>query len=163
MELLKVENKEQIVLVEKLAREVWEQHYTPIIGAAQVAYMLKNFQSANTISSQLKEGYNYFIIKSKMDSIGYLSILPKKDELFLSKIYVLQRFQGKGYGKFAMNFVIDTTKSLNKQKISLTVNKDNSNAIKAYEKMGFKNIDAVVTDIGNGYVMDDYIMEKKLS
>jgi RimJ/RimL family protein N-acetyltransferase len=47
-------------------------------------------------------------------------------------------------------------------KIALTVNKNNVNSIKAYEKMGFKNVGSVVQDIGSGYVMDDYKMEKTL-
>lgn len=162
MRLLEVENKKQIKLVEILAKEVWEQHYTPIIGVQQVAYMLKNFQSAAVISKQIEEGYLYFILQSGEDSVGYLSVFLRENELFLSKIYVLHKFQGKGFGKFAMNFVIEKARSSYKSKVSLTVNKENSNSIKAYEKMGFKNIDAIITDIGGGFVMDDYVMEKQV-
>lgn len=162
MKLLLVENEKQIQVVAKLAKEVWEQHYTPIIGAEQVAYMLKNFQSTDTISKQLKDGYQYFIIQSKDNSVGYLSILLKENELFLSKIYVLHRFQGKGFGKFAMNFIIETARNSDKPKIVLTVNKENTNSIKAYKKMGFKKTDSIITYIGGGYVMDDFVMEKKL-
>ena len=40
------------------------------------------------------------------------------------------------------------------------VNKNNKDAIEKYIHLGFKQIDFVVPDIGNGYVMDDYVMEK---
>ena len=43
--------------------------------------------------------------------------------------------------------------------IWLTVNKYNANTIAAYKKMGFETIGDGVTDIGSGYVMDDYFME----
>ncbi|MDT0553790.1 GNAT family N-acetyltransferase [Urechidicola vernalis] len=162
MHLKVVDTREDILMVEKLAKEVWEQHYTPIIGEEQVAYMLKKFQSANTMTEQLHAGYLYYIINFKNEPVGYLSILPKENELFLSKIYVLQHFQGKGLGKFMLNFVFEMAVELKKDKVALTVNKYNDNAIRAYEKMGFINVDAVVTNIGSGYVMDDFIMEKSV-
>ena len=91
-----------------------------------------------------------------------MAIQPKGRELFLSKIYVLSSRRGLGYGKKAVQFVETVAKELNLNKIALTVNKNNVNSIKAYEKIGFKNVGSVVQDIGNGFVMDDYKMEKTL-
>lgn len=52
--------------------------------------------------------------------------------------------------------------NLNCKKIYLTVNKTNIKAIRVYERFGFEKTDQVVFDIGNGYVMDDYIYEVKV-
>ena len=82
--------------------------------------------------------------------------------MFLSKLYVLRDFRGQGLGKTAMHFIENQAEQNNCSKITLTVNKYNTNSIKVYEKNGFINTGAVVIDIGNGFVMDDYTMEKIL-
>jgi RimJ/RimL family protein N-acetyltransferase len=150
-------------VIANLAKEIWTEHYTPIIGRDQVAYMLDKFQSTEAIESQIvNNGYNYFIIYDENTLVGYLSIKKEAHLLFLSKIYISKSFRGQGYGKIAMNFIEHQAKELNCNRIYLTVNKYNTNSIKAYEKIGYKKIEALVMDIGNGYVMDDFKMEKTL-
>ena len=95
-------------------------------------------------------------------SIGYLSFKKNDNALFLSKIYINKLSRGKGFGKTAMNFIEEQAIDLNCKKIYLTVNKYNTNSIKAYQKIGFKTTEELVIDIGNGYVMDDYKMEKTI-
>ena len=152
------------VILEKLAKTIWTEHYTPIIGEVQVEYMLEKFQTAEAISKQINEdGYLYFIIDDNKKNCGYIAVQPKDDELFLSKIYVESSKRGKGYGKKAMQFIMNIAMDYELKKITLTVNKYNSNSIKAYKKMGFECIDSLVQDIGNGFVMDDYKMEKSIS
>ena len=87
---------------------------------------------------------------------GYFWISDKKDYLFLSKLYIQKDFRHKGLGTKAFE---EIKQLANGKKIQLTVNKHNINSINAYKKWGFKTIDSVVTDIGSGFVMDDYIME----
>ncbi len=158
---VKVSTKKQIEAVEALAREIWTEHYTPIIGKEQVEYMLARFQSAQAIAEQLAAGYLYFLIEEEGRFIGYLSVQQKERELFLSKIYVLAFRRGKGYGRKAVTFTEELAKEKGLNKIVLTVNKNNTLAIKAYEAIGFKKTEALVQDIGSGFVMDDYRMEKE--
>jgi ribosomal protein S18 acetylase RimI-like enzyme len=94
--------------------------------------------------------------------VGYLSFSQENDVLFLSKIYILHTYRGKKIGKKAMGFVENQTKKFGLSKLHLGVNKHNTNSIKAYEKLGFKNIEPSITDIGAGFIMDDYKMEKIL-
>jgi ribosomal protein S18 acetylase RimI-like enzyme len=157
-----VQSEADVALTAQLAHEVWTQHYTPIIGEKQVAYMLQKFQSEEAISQQLADGFLYFIIYYDRKPAGYLCIKPEANQLFLSKIYVLQQFRGLKLGKSLMNLAIQKARDLNLQSIYLTVNKYNTQSIKAYEKMGFVNKEAVVFDIGNGFIMDDYKMELNL-
>jgi ribosomal protein S18 acetylase RimI-like enzyme len=146
-----------------LGKEIWEEHYTPIIGVEQVEYMLNKFQSEAAIENQIKEGYQYSTVYFDGVPVGYLSIIQKENSLFLSKIYVLSSERGKGIGKFILNFIEQKAIRLKRSSISLTVNINNTNSIKAYEKMGFVKIGELVADIGNGFVMDDFLFEKKLS
>jgi ribosomal protein S18 acetylase RimI-like enzyme len=71
---------------------------------------------------------------------------------------LLPETQGKGFGKFMINEVIKIAKSNNQKGIYLNVNKYNT-AKFFYEKLGFVISKEEVIDIGNDYVMDDYVME----
>ena len=79
-------------------------------------------------------------------------------DLFLSKIYVARPFRGKGLGKEAMAFIRQAASRAGCSRITLTVNKDNTDSIAAYQKMGFEIGPATIKDIGEGFVMDDYRM-----
>lgn len=85
-----------------------------------------------------------------------------KIKFFLSKLYIKKNFRGNGYSKILLNRVINFAKENDLGSIYLTVNKHNSNTISIYKHLRFKIIDSVETDIGNSFIMDDYIMELKL-
>ncbi len=157
-----VSTEEQAAVVESLAREIWTEHYTPIIGREQVMYMLERFQSGEAVLQQIALGVLYFLIKAEEEFIGYIAVHPRSDEMFLSKIYVRSDQRGRGYGKKAVQFAETLAKERRLKKIVLTVNKNNVNSIKAYEKMGFKKTGSLIQDIGSGFVMDDYKMEKSV-
>jgi GNAT superfamily N-acetyltransferase len=151
----------QTAIVESLAREIWTEHYTPIIGGDQVAYMLAHFQSQQAITDQIRAGAQYFLIEENDEFIGYFAVEPKGKELLLSKIYVKHARRGKGYGRKAVHFVGKLARERHLARIVLTVNKNNP-SVNVYEKLGFKNTGALVQDIGGGFVMDDYKMEKNV-
>lgn len=159
---LKATNEAHFTTIAFLATTIWEEHYTPIIGKNQVAYMLQRFQSAKTISAQVKEGYQYFILMFITTAIGYIAVQKRDSSLFISKIYILKPERGKGFVRNALHFIETMATNLICDTICLTVNKNNTVAIKAYEALGFKNTRAVVMDIGNGFIMDDFVMEKFL-
>ncbi len=155
-----VQNDEDIQTVAKLADEIWNEHYVPIIGQEQVTYMVDKFQSFDAISAQIKEdGYDYYIIHQAFEPSGYIGIKQSGEEIFLSKFYIVKNKRGKGIGKKGLEFIIKEARKKGNRVISLTVNKNNVNSIKAYEQMGFKNLGPIVSDIGNGFIMDDYVMK----
>ena len=157
-----VSNENQIVIIENLAREIWNEYFTPIIGKAQVDYMLEKFQSKKAITEQLENGYLYFLIINNNDPVGYIGVLLEEKKLFLSKFYITLAERGEGHGRKAIEFLEQLAIEKNLNKISLTVNRNNSATINIYKKLGFDNLGNAVKDIGNGFLMDDYIMEKKL-
>ena len=91
--------------------------------------------------------------------MGYIGVQLNEDSLFLSKIYILAGDRGSGLGNQAVEFLRELASSNKLKKITLTVNKNNSNSIAAYERIGFRVTGEVCADIGEGYVMDDYQME----
>ncbi|HTP04542.1 MAG TPA: GNAT family N-acetyltransferase [Nitrospirota bacterium] len=155
-----VSTDSQIEIVAALAKEIWTEHYIPIIGKKQVDYMLDKFQSKQAILEQIRTGVLYFLMKERDEFIGYIAAQPKGVELFLSKIYIKSSRRAKGYGKKAVQFAEMLAQERGLRKIVLTVNKNNVIAIKVYEKIGFRNAGSLVQDIGSGFVMDDYKMEK---
>lgn len=161
-QIISVSTTEGCNIIDRLARSIWTEHYTPIIGEQQVGYMLAKFQSTTAIENQIQNGASYYILQFNNTAVGYFSFSIKEDALFLSKLYVLSSARGNGLGKTAMTFMENQVIEQRLKKIQLTVNKYNYNSIKAYEKMGFINIKEIIQDIGNGYVMDDYVLEKEI-
>ncbi|MBQ8887328.1 MAG: GNAT family N-acetyltransferase [Candidatus Gastranaerophilales bacterium] len=163
MNFININSEEEIKILANLASEIWHEYWTVILSIEQIDYMVDKFQSELAIKNQIEgERYVYNILEDNGNIIGYFGIAPKEDYLFLSKLYIKKEFRNCGCGRLAFNKTKQLAQQFNKKSIRLTVNKNNINTIKAYEKWGFKTIDAVVTDIGNGFVMDDYIMEFEL-
>ena len=159
MNLERVASPDQIAAVAALARETWTQHYVPIIGAAQVEYMLAKFQSAEAIARQIAaEGYEYYLAPGA----GYLALVPDpaKKSLLLSKIYVKASARGTGLGRALAEFAERRCCELGCNELWLTVNRNNAGSIAFYERMGFRKTQTLVTDIGGGFVMDDWRMAK---
>ena len=153
--------------VAALAAGIWREHYTPIIGAEQVDYMLDKFQSPERIYEDIKRGeYVYFTAncRDEYKMIGYCACEPKEGYLLLSKLYVKKEYRGRGAARSFLEEAIALCRWEYKlSHIRLTVNKYNVNSIAAYKKMGFNIVDSVQTDIGGGFIMDDYVMELTLN
>jgi GNAT superfamily N-acetyltransferase len=164
VEILTVSTPDDIAIVECLAREIWAEHFTPIIGAAQVEYMLEKFQSAEAMKSQISSGWEYYLAMIDNNPVGYAGLVPevKKKRMMLSKLYVKSPARGKGVGKSILEFIERKCELEEFSSLWLTVNRFNTGPISWYERHGFETIDEVKKDIGGGYFMDDYIMEKSI-
>lgn len=156
-----VHTSKGIETVAYLAHKIWNQHYVPIIGPDQVNYMLDKFQDEAAIKHQIENGYEYFIIEHQKKACGYLALVPNLDDMkmMISKIYIDLDFRNLNLGSQLMDFAVKEAKNRNFNLIWLTVNINNSKSIKWYQKRGFTIKENIKIDIGNGFVMDDYIME----
>ena len=156
---LKTTTDSEIKSVATLASEIWHQHFIPIIGEAQVEYMVEKFQSYPAISKQINEdGYEYFRIYLNDTFAGYTGVHAEEDALFLSKLYIKEDCRGNHLATHTFNHLIQICKERGLKKIWLTCNKYNANTLAVYDHLGFKITDEQVADIGNGFVMDDYIL-----
>ena len=156
----KIVDKEHIKELAELASGIWHEYWSCLLAAEQIDYMVEKFQSENAIIEQIKnENYTYFFILKDGIKCGYFGISRKEDYLFLSKLYIKKEYRHQGIGRLAFEKVIEIAKDFGYSSIKLTVNKNNKKTIDAYLKYRLAIIDKDVTDIGNGFVMDDYIME----
>ena len=162
--IVKVENNRQVDVVEKLARDIWEQHFTPIIGASQVEYMLNKFQSRQAIVTQLDDGWEYYIATLEKKYVGYTGLVPNviNNKMMLSKFYVKSNARRRGVGNQMLDFVEEVSRARGFNTVWLTVNRFNDSAVGWYIKHGYITVDEVKKDIGGGFFMDDIIMEKKI-
>lgn len=160
MKLVKLKS-EDISTVQQLAREIWEEHYLPIIGQQQIDYMLDLFYATEKIQKELEEGVYWEILYLENEAIGYLVCEVEEENIQLSKLYLKSKVRGKGLGKFLIDRSKEIAKENNKNSIRLNVNKNNTQSIAFYERVGFLKVEEGVFDIGNGYFMDDFIYEMK--
>ncbi len=153
-----------IPLIRKLSLLVWPQTYSSIISQEQINYMLEMMYSETSLSKQMtEEGCTFLIVYENENPVGYASYAYEADGIWkLQKLYVLPDQQGKGTGKLLVNQILESIKPLGAKSLQLQVNRINK-AKEFYEKLGFNIITTADFDIGNGYFMNDYVMEKKLS
>jgi GNAT superfamily N-acetyltransferase len=153
-----------IPLIRKLALAVWPQTYSDILSREQVAYMLEMMYSASSLQHQINTQQHRFIIACDDDEpVGFASwsSTPDKQVCRLHKIYVLQNQQGKGTGKKLIEHIIESIRSAGAIILELNVNRHNK-AGAFYSGLGFTVVREEDTDIGNGYFMNDYVMQKSI-
>ncbi len=160
----KVNGLKEATVVAELAKEIWQQHFTPIIGASQVSYMLEKFQSPTAIAAQMSSAADYYLANLSGKQVGYLALIPQVSEgrMMISKIYVKKEARGTGIGRRLLQFTEVKCRRRHLDFIWLTVNRRNDGAIKWYRRNGFSVTDEVKKEIGGGFFMDDYIMTKAL-
>nr|WP_298718949.1 GNAT family N-acetyltransferase [uncultured Steroidobacter sp.] len=158
---------EQVATVAALAHQIWYEYYVPLIGRPQVDYMVARFQNAPAMQAQIEQGYEYFLVQRQDDTgrwtdIGYCAVQEQPGSaMFLSKFYLQHSARGTGTGRRCMEFIEGLARRRGLTLLWLTVNKGNP-AVQAYQKLGFRIAADLVMDIGGGFVMDDYRMEKAL-
>lgn len=142
-----------------LADEIWHQHFQTILSPEQIDYMVEKFQSYPALKSQVEEeGYEYYQTLVDGTLVGYIGIHPETDALFLSKLYLHKDYRGRHIATQAFHFLTDLCKKRGLKKIWLTCNKHNDSSLAVYHHLGFQVTDTQEADIGNGFIMDDYIM-----
>lgn len=146
-----------IKVIAALANTIWNQHYPAIIGQQQVDYMLNLMYSDASLRQQMEiKRHRFFIVQSNEKTVGFISVNKENPgEWFLNKFYIDQNIAAKGIGSRAF---IELKNILTPKKISLTVNRQNFKSINFYFKMGFKIERVANFDIGEGYVMNDFVM-----
>ena len=151
-----------IPLIRELTFKVWPQTYSAIITKEQIDFMLEMMYSEASLTDQMNNGNQFIIINDTNEPVGFAAYQEIEPSLFkLHKIYILATQQGKGTGKFLINHIIHIIKQLGAVSLQLQVNRDNK-ARFFYEKNGFTIIQEADFDIGNGFFMNDYVMEKKM-
>lgn len=147
-----------------LAQQIWPDAYGAILSPEQLEYMLDMSYSPESLHDQLtKQQIQFLIAELDEEAVGFASFSPEEEEGVhkLHKIYVLPQTQGTGVGRALLSFVIEQILEAGATTLRLNVNRHNK-ARDFYEKLGFAVTKEVDIEIGNGFQMNDYIMEKPL-
>ena len=146
-----------------LAGEIWRTHYPGIISAAQIEYMLGQRYSPDAVRAELQRRdlwWDLLLVGGRMTGFASYFLTGNAGEIKLDKLYVDHDHQRRGYGAMLLDRAVTIARAYGVGTIVLAVNKHNGNAIAAYLKYGFRIAESVVKDIGDGFVMDDYVMTK---
>jgi diamine N-acetyltransferase len=152
--------------ISKLAGVIWRACYPGIITTEQIDYMLARMYALEVLRDEIRsQGISYDQLLVDGKPVGFASYGPadKPGVIKLHKLYLLPELHGRGLGSRLLQQVELTVRASGARRLILSVNKRNAKAITAYQRNGFVIADSVVTDIGNGFVMDDHVMEKNLS
>ncbi|HUC83329.1 MAG TPA: GNAT family N-acetyltransferase [Flavisolibacter sp.] len=151
-----------VPLIRLLARKIWPKTYQKILHPKQIRYMMNLIYSEASLKEQMASGHQFIVVYNAAVPVGFASFSEIEPMVFkLQKIYLLPNQQGRGTGSFTIDQIIAEIVSRGATALRLNVNRHNK-AKGFYERMGFAVIAEQKIDIGSGYVMDDYIMEKRL-
>ncbi len=160
-------------VLSELAGTIWRQHYTAIISAAQIEYMLSSRFTDEALREHLQAADRWLeLLRVSGTPVGYCGyeLADMNDDgdehgppaMKLGQLYVLESHRVMGLGRFMLGHIESRTHELGKEKLWLQVNKRNTGAIAFYRAAGFEVIREAVFDIGSGFVMDDYVMAKRV-
>ncbi|NTE05065.1 GNAT family N-acetyltransferase [Agrobacterium tumefaciens] len=158
---LRKAKEQDIEIIRDIAVATWPSTYLDIIGQQQIDYMLEKMYNKGELLKQFLEGHIFLIAEDNQNQYGFAgySIINLEENIYkLHKLYVLPSAHGKGVGKLLINEVFNQVKNAGASALQLNVNKHN-NAKDFYLKGGFTIKDSIKLDIGEGFYMDDYVME----
>jgi ribosomal protein S18 acetylase RimI-like enzyme len=161
MIILRRAKEEDIPVIQSIADRTWPEAYGDIISTEQIRYMLDKMYSKGELISQLQQGHLFLIAQEDDHDLGFagISVIDSKNQVYkLHKIYVLPEAHGKGVGKLLINEVLDVIRAAGGKYLQLNVNRNNK-AVSFYKKAGFIIKESQDLDIGNGFMMNDYLME----
>ena len=162
MDKIRVAETHDLPVVKELAHAIWPVAYGKMISAAQIRYMLERMYSEESLEEQQMEGAVFLLAYSSGTPCGFAAYQDMgAGEFKLHKLYVLPSLHGTGWGKKLLEEVLKRSEQAGGKKIVLQVNRNNP-ARRFYEKMGFSVAAEADFDIGGGFFMNDYIMERPL-
>ncbi len=156
---------DEVEVIRTLANKIWRTYYPGIITPAQIDYMLGRFYAADVLRREMTEGgVEYWLRETQGEPDGYASLGPtsRPDEIKLHKLYLSPTLHGRGLGSQFLQHLEGRARERGARTLILTVAKGNTKAQAAYRRNGFTVRQPIVIDIGGGFVMDDFLLEKKL-
>lgn len=161
---ISVVSKNQLSIIRDLAYQIWPNAYGEILSKEQLEYMLNLIYSIDSLEKQIDNGHTFLLVEYGNQYVGFASYelnYENSNKAKIQKLYVLPQIQGKGIGKKLIDFIKENAIENKNLSIVLNVNRFNK-AKDFYKKYGFEITKEVKIDIGNDYIMDDYVMELQL-
>jgi GNAT superfamily N-acetyltransferase len=162
---LRVIGPDEAPAVADLAHTIWRAYYPGIISDRQIDHMLGLWYTEEALRREISSGAaEYALIQHGARAAGYVAHETSDGVavLFIGKLYVLPELHGAGLGRRALEWLVRRAGEKGSGALRLRVNKQNHRAIRSYLRAGFTFVEDIVTDIGAGFVMDDFVMERRL-
>ena len=156
---------DDIGVVQALADHVWRRHYPGIISTEQIDYMLEQGYSREALLRYV-DAADAGLALARVDDEPVAFVAWQKSDsgsMKLEKLYVAPKHHGKGVGRALIEHVVDAARQVGCREVMLNVNRNNGSSIRAYERCGFAIRERGDFPIGNGFVMEDYIMVRALA
>jgi ribosomal protein S18 acetylase RimI-like enzyme len=157
---------EHLPAIAALAGVIWRACYPAIITSEQIEYMLAKMYSLDVLRAEIQtQGIRYDRLLSSRELSGFASYGPTAEPgvIKLHKLYLLPSEHGRGWGSRLLQQVEREARASGARRLTLAVNKRNTRVLAAYRSNGFVIMESVVTVIGKGFVMDDYLMAKEFT
>lgn len=161
---IRIANQNDIASIQKIAFDTWPTAYGDILSPKQIKYMLDMMYSEQVLSEQVQKTQTFLIIRDGLDDLAFVSFehnYSGESQTKIHKIYISPAAQGKGLGKILLEETEREAINKSSKRLILNVNRQNK-AIKFYEKHGFKIAYSEDIEIGNGYLMNDFVMLKQI-
>ena len=157
----RIAGAEDIPAIRKIAEIAFPATYSSIITGEQIGFMMAWMYSEDSIRNDIEGDVTFILLNVDGKDIGYVSFGPEGEHYHLHKIYLLPDFQGKGFGRLLFTAAEDEMRSRGVKMFELNVNRHNK-AVDFYIRMGMHIDRSGDFDIGSGFYMNDYIMQKDL-
>ena len=145
----------------RLARTIWQSAYPALISQAQIDFMLADRYAPAALQAQFDDPLHAWRVATVAGRItGFAHAMMDGADCKLDKLYVHPDSQRQGIGSALLAAIRGWARQRAARRLWLQVNRGNAPAIAAYQKYGFHIVESRVFDIGNGFVMDDYVMEQ---
>jgi ribosomal protein S18 acetylase RimI-like enzyme len=156
-----------VLVIRDLAERIWYACYPGMISVGQIRYMIEWMYAPHKLASEIERGVHYWIARSGHHPAGYFAWelfpgAPDHPVAHLHKLYLLPEWHGAGHGQHLLAQFLTKAAAAGAHSAELRVNRANPRALKAYRRAGFELAGSAVTDIGAGYVMDDFILRRAL-
>lgn len=164
IEFSEVTGNNDLQIIRDIAADIWPKTFAEILSPEQITYMMQMMYAPEVMEKELANGFHFEILSIDRIPAGYISWsaynLPGTAKLH--KVYLLEKFHRQGIGSAMLKQAEKRASAAGFTRLRLNVNKYNDKAKKAYIRNGFEVVDSVKIDIGNGFFMDDFVMEKPL-
>jgi GNAT superfamily N-acetyltransferase len=158
--IIQAETEVQYAAMEGLARRIVPAFYGEFFAVETAEYLVESGHTAAALAAQAGRGSRHFLIDCDGEAVGYFSLSVEGTTMLLSHFYVLAAWRGKGLGRGAMAFMEEAAKGWGVQRIELFVLRTNEGAVGMYARSGFVVAEEVLTRLGNGAVLEDFVMRK---
>lgn len=150
----------ELAIVREIAFQTWPNTFQHILSSEQIEYMLNWMYHLDSLANNMNWGHEFYVYFEQQVPLGFIGLqasFPEDDTLKIHKLYVLPEQQGKNIGKKLLEQATFLAKQKGLKYLTLNVNRFN-HAVSFYQHLGFYIEREEDIDIGNDYLMEDYVM-----